>query len=362
MVENYHALSKELPREIFKPYPLRLLTLFFSTLTWASSFAAIVMIPMHWPLKLFLGLVVGSCWGINGFIAHELLHGSVIRSKKWQDFLGFFALMPYLISPTFWRYWHNRLHHSHTQKIVLDPDAYPTYRIFKHSKFSRWMYPVTPGSGYKRSYFYFFFWFSVNVIVAQVYFRFRNKLFDKLDHKKVNAELLLQFLLFASMMVWAGPWNLLWVWVIPFTMQNYFVFSYISTNHNLSPLTKENDPLVNSLTVTNHPFLEFFHLNFGYHVEHHIFPTMSPKRIKPVHELLKKKYPDRFHYMSKWQAIKALYSTARIYKNSTTLLNPLTGKTYPTIASPKVLTTKDVADKLNDSPSSNPIQSPPPSL
>jgi hypothetical protein len=35
--------------------------------------------------------------------------------------------------------------------------------------------------------------------------------------------------------------------------------------------------------------------------------------------------------MTKFEAMSLLYKTARIYKNSTTLINPETGATYPTI-------------------------------
>jgi fatty acid desaturase len=346
MSVKYNDLRKELSSDLFKPYPQRLLTLSFVIVLWMSLFATLVLVPLYWPYKLLLSLVIGQCWGMSGLLAHELLHGSIIRNKAWQNFFGFWALLPFTISPTFWRYWHNNLHHSHTQKIILDPDAYPTYRIFKQSKFAQWMFPITPGSGHKRSYLYFFLWFSVNTNIFQLYFRFRNKTFNKLDQTRVTAELILSYSLFISLMIWAGPANLLWVFVIPFLMQNYMVFSYISTNHNLSPLTKQNDPLENSLTVTNHPWLENLHFNFGYHVEHHLFPTMSPKFIKPVHELLKIRYPDKYQYMPKWQAIKALYSTARIYKDSKTLYNPKNNKTYDVIGKNKFLGSTNTKNSL----------------
>ena len=158
-VPNYQHLRKEIPPRVFKPYPLRILTLSIVIATWMFAVAMIVTVPMAWYFKLALSLTVGVAWGMSGLLAHELLHGSIVRSKGLQNFFGFFALLPYMISPTFWRYWHNNLHHSHTQKIALDPDAYPTHRIFKHSKFAQWMFPVSPGSGHKRSYLYFFFWF-----------------------------------------------------------------------------------------------------------------------------------------------------------------------------------------------------------
>ncbi len=331
MQTSYRSLRKELPKDIFKPYNMRLLSLIMVQLAGATSIASILYFSLPWYLNLSLGLFAGYCWGVNGLMGHELMHGNIVRNKTVQNFFGFFCFLPFMISSTFWKYWHNYLHHSHTQKNILDPDAYPTKRIYTHSKFMQRMYPFTPGSGKKRSYLYFFFFFSVNVAASQFYFRFRNKIFDKLDHKRVNIELAALVICHAGFLYIAGPSNWLWVYIIPFAIQNYLPFSYISTNHNLSPLTKENDPLINSLTVTNHPILEFFHINFGYHVEHHLFPTVSSKHLKLVHEALKTNYPDKYQYMPKWTAIKKLYSTARIYKNSTTLINPLTGNTYDTI-------------------------------
>lgn len=193
------------------------------------------------------------------------------------------------------------------------------------------MYNFTPGSGKLRSVLYFFFWFAFHNLVSQVYLRFRNKTFDQLDHTRSSFEFIGQILVLSAYLYWIGVDNWLWGWSIPFAVMNYILMSYISTNHNISPLTPHNDPLKNSLTVTNHPILEALHLNFGYHVEHHLFPTMNPKKAKFVHNVLKDQFPDDFKVMSKWQAMKMLYKTPRVYKNANTLVHPKTGKTYPTI-------------------------------
>ncbi len=330
--QEYRDFKKRLPKDALKPHRFRLVFLFSVQLLALTCIYGIVAMGWPWYLNLGLSLVIGYCWAVGGLIGHELMHGAIIRSRKWQDILGFFCFMPFFISPTFWRHWHNNLHHSYTQKVIWDPDAYPNYRIYKQSRFVKWMYKYTPGSGYKRSYLYFFYWFSFNTQVAQYYFRFRNRIFDKLNHKRVNIELALILLLHGAALIAVGPANWIWASVIPFFIQNYIPFSYISTNHNLSPLTSENDPLVNSLTVTNHPILEFLHVNFGYHVEHHLLPTVNGIHLKKVHKMLLEEFPDRYHYMPKWKAIVALYKTARIYKNSTTLMNPLTGETYPTLS------------------------------
>lgn len=320
-----------MPKEMFELAPLRVgffLTYFGLA---AAGFAAFMLMDLTWPIKLALAVVIGFCYGGLGFTAHEVLHGSVVRNKTLQDIIAFFSFMPFFISPTFWRYWHNQLHHGKTQSLISDPDAFPLMRVFKNSKFIQRMFPFTPGSGHLRSYTYFFFWFSFHVFVAQTYLRFRNSLFDRLDHKRTTWEMSAQIAIMATVIYLAGLENILYTFFIPLWVQNYFVMSYIATNHNLNPLTRVNDPLVNSLTVTSVPAFEWIQLNFGYHVEHHVFPAMSPRHSKHVHELLKKEFPKEYTYMPKWKAMGLLYKTARIYKDSKTLYNPETGKSYPTI-------------------------------
>ncbi|MCC6278862.1 MAG: fatty acid desaturase [Oligoflexia bacterium] len=327
------ALSQVLPAEAFKLNPYRLIWYILCVSGTVFGVAAVANLELHWTAKSAVGLLIGACNGTLGFICHEILHGAVIRNRKLQVFLSFFGAAPFFISPTFWKYWHNVLHHGKTQQLIRDPDAFPNLKIYKASKFMKFMFPFTPGSGHKRSIAYFFFWFSFHNFVAQVYLRFRNKLFESLDHMQVNMEFVGQVIVAIAIAVWVGPANWVFVFLIPLFIQNYILMSYISTNHNLSPLTNTNDPLINSLTVTNHPVLEFLNLNFGYHVEHHIFPAMSGAYTPLVHRELKRLYPDKIQVMPKWKAMKALYQTSRIYKSSHMLINPETGRTYDTIGS-----------------------------
>ncbi|MDA8793821.1 fatty acid desaturase, partial [Bacteriovoracaceae bacterium] len=265
------------------------------------------------------------------FMAHEILHGSVVKSKKVQDWLGFLGFAPFMISPTFWKFWHNRLHHGKTQNLAIDPDCFPNLAVYRRSKFMKWAFRYTPGSGYIRSYFYFSFWFMFQAFLSQAYFRFHNKNYKSVDQKKVTLEFAIMIVIFLVYAQFVGMGNWMYLLVIPFMVQNYTVMSYISTNHNLNPLTKVNDPLVNSLTVTNNSFWEFIHLNFGYHTEHHIFPRMSGQYVKIVSEQLKKQFPERYNIMPKSEALKKLYSTPRVYKDKNTLIHPETHHTVGTI-------------------------------
>jgi len=325
------ALIKNLDPAIFKPNPWRLGFMGVFCAVACAMVYLIAVVDVAWPLKLLCGIVLGVCTGNMAFIGHELLHGSIIKSQRLQDLLFLFGVAPFFLSPTYWRFSHNRLHHGHSQKLITDPDAFPNLRIFRISRFMKFMFPFTPGSGHKRSAIYFFFWFSMHNLTAQLWMRFRNRGFDEMNHRRATLELAFQFLLGGVYLYFIGPSNWVWAFIVPTMTQNYWLMSYIATNHNLSPLTNVNDPLINSLSVTNHPVLEFLSMNFGYHVEHHIFPHVNGKHAKVIHRQLKAQFPANYKIMPKYKAMIALYKTPRIYKNSRQLVHPRTGEVHPTI-------------------------------
>lgn len=108
---------------------------------------------------------------------------------------------------------------------------------------------------------------------------------------------------------------------------------FIMTNHNLNPLTAINDPLVNSLSVTLPRPLEWLTLDFGYHVEHHLFPAMSMRHGRAVRGVLREQFPDRYQALPLTTALHRLFSTARVYRDDVTLIDPPSGRTFPTLGS-----------------------------
>ena len=324
-------LKKHLHEDVFKRSPSR--ALFMVGFLAANVFLiyAVVHYNPAWYLKLLCALAIGQFNAGLAFVAHDTLHGSVFKNRFLQQIVGTIGFAPFLVSATYWRFWHNTLHHGNTQLIYKDPDAFPTLSVYKRSKFMRAVFELAPGSKNPLSFFYFFYWFSFQSVLNQASMRFKNKMWANMDHSRVTKEFAPLCLLAAGYLYWVGFENLLWLVVIPVAIQNYVILSYILTNHNISPLTKINDPLQNSLTVTTNPFWDFLHLNFGYHVEHHLFPRVSSRHAKTIHKLLKEMYPGKYKAMPKWKALKYLYQTPRLYKNSTELVHPKSLKTYPTI-------------------------------
>jgi fatty acid desaturase len=106
---------------------------------------------------------------------------------------------------------------------------------------------------------------------------------------------------------------------------------FILTNHSLSPMTDQNDPLLNSLSVTLPPLLEWLTLRFGFHVEHHIFPSMSSRHAPAVRAILRTHWPERNQSMSLRRALLRLHRTARVYKDHYTVVDPRTGREGSTL-------------------------------
>lgn len=108
--------------------------------------------------------------------------------------------------------------------------------------------------------------------------------------------------------------------------------SYIVTNHFLNPLTEDvNDAMVSSLTVDTPAFIRFLHLNFNYHIEHHIFPSVNPTYAPLISKLLSEKYPTKYNHMPHWKALWLIYQRPKFYYDEGTLVHPKSKRKYPTL-------------------------------
>jgi fatty acid desaturase len=88
---------------------------------------------------------------------------------------------------------------------------------------------------------------------------------------------------------------------------------------------------VNSLSVTVPRWFSVYTLQFGLHVEHHLFPSVSSRHAGRIGELLRQHWPDRYRSLPMGRALLRLFTTGRIYKNATTLFDPSTGRESPTL-------------------------------
>jgi fatty acid desaturase len=70
-------------------------------------------------------------------VAHEALHGAILRGARARLVAGGIGFLPFLISPRHWVGWHNRLHHGHTTMAGRDPDMYPTIEHYRGNRMAR---------------------------------------------------------------------------------------------------------------------------------------------------------------------------------------------------------------------------------
>ncbi len=325
------AIRPTLPAHVFEPATSRVLWLPFhvgliSTLAWLMVSGRAPM--WAWPL---FSLVIGCSLAGMVFLGHETMHGAVVKGRTAIKVLGFITLAPFTLSPTLWTAWHNRVHHNHCGKAGVDPDMYPTMIEYETRRGSRIMADHF-GLGRRR---------LLSLLSLAVGFTGQSQqmlwgaqkhnILTPGMHRRAIVEFFLGVTLWATVAYFVGALPFLFIYVLPFVVSNTIVMAFIMTNHNLSPLTDVNDPLVNSLSVTLPRALEFLTLDFGYHVEHHLFPTISGRHGKIIRAAILEHFPERYQSLPLTTALVELYRTARVYKDDVTLTDPTTGETWPAL-------------------------------
>jgi fatty acid desaturase len=321
----------ELPPEVFEKVPARLLWLPVH-LTVIAAAAAVVLRGAPWWAALLCAVVAGHSWGCLGFLAHETLHHAVTPRRWLETLVGGIGFAPYCLSPALWTVWHNQAHHGHTGKPVADPDGYGTLGFWKKSGVVRALETIAPGSGHARSAAFLFVWFSIHSLLVLVFHSQRNDYYARTSRRVVYAQTAAMAAFWVTVLALVGPRAFVFLYVVPTLVANAVTMSYIATNHFLNPLTEVNDPLANSLSVTSPRWLSWLHLQFGHHVEHHVFPTMSGRHAPAVRDALVRLYGDRYLSLPHARALQLLYARPKIHDTHDTLVDPRTLATFHALA------------------------------
>jgi fatty acid desaturase len=321
-----------LPAEIFQPTPGRLAWLPVHLALIAVLGAYIVVETPPWYVALLCALVAGHSWGCLGFLAHEAMHHSLTRNRMLQKLVGYAGFGLYGLSPTLWVAWHNQAHHANTGKPVADPDGFGTLGFWRKNAVVRTLEKLSPGSGYKRSAAFLFIWFSLHSFLVLVFHSQRNGYYARISRRTVYLESLAMLAFWLGVLALVGPWNFLFVYGVPVLVANALIMSYIATNHFLNPLTEMNDPLANALSVTSPRWLTKLHLEFGYHVEHHVFPTLSGRHAPAVRDVLIRLYGERYLSLPHTRALRLLYARPKIHDGYDRLIDPRTLASFQVLA------------------------------
>jgi len=323
------ALRADLPevfararsRLAFVPAHLAIITTaaFAITLGWVPWF----VVPL-------LSLVIGASFAGLTFIAHEAMHGGIVRNKGVQYVLGCLGFLPFAVSPRLWTAWHNGDHHARAN-LPDDPDAYPTLEAYHARAGARFaVNSFSLGGERFRGVLSLILGFTVQS-TAQLVFARSSGILTAKQHRHAIAETIAGVAFWAVIAALVGFVPFLFIFGVPLLVANACVMAFILTNHSLSPRVSINDPLASGLTVTTSRIVEWLTLGFGFHVEHHLFPAMSSRHAPAVRALLLERWPDRYRSMPLGEALGRLHRSARVYKTATTLFDPRTGSEHATL-------------------------------
>lgn len=331
-----HELKPRLPRETFEPARSRLawLPVHLAVITMATI--GIASDRMPWPLVPALSLAIGLSFAGLTFLGHETLHGGVVRGRlSWlRPIVGWIAFAPFTLSQQLWVVWHNRVHHANTQRIGADPDMYPTLEKYRRNALNRFSIDNFALGGRRwRGILSLLFGFTVQS--KHMLFVGKSRLgMSNAEFRRSILETVLAVAVWVAVAVVIGFVPFLFAYVLPLAIAGAVVMGFILTNHGLSPATEINDPLVNALTVTSPRFLDWLTLDFGFHVEHHLFPAVSGRHARVVREELLRTWPTRYQSMPMLRALRRLHETGRVYKDATTLCDPKSGGEWPALGAP----------------------------
>jgi fatty acid desaturase len=320
-----------LPADAFSPARSRALWLpvhgvAIAMLVWALATGYLP--GWSWPL---VSIAIGCSMAGITFLAHETLHGGVVRGRVWVRLIGWLGFLPFCVSPILWTAWHNRVHHNHCGQLGIDPDMYPTFEEYKSQRRARVMANYF-GMGRRRLVGLLSLFFGFSGQHLQILLKARRAGYlTPSQHRRAILDSLLAVAVWATVGYLVGPVAFVFVYVLPLVVANTIVMMFILTNHNLSPLTEVNDPLVNSLTVTLPRPLAWLTLGFGFHVEHHLFPTLSTRHGPTIRDAILARFRERYQSMGLVRALGQLHRTARVYLDNTTLIDPHTGSTWSTL-------------------------------
>lgn len=328
MREYTRVLKERLPRRCFEPVPKQLIWLIPHGAIISGGIAAIALLHLHWLANVGIALLIGSSFACLALLGHNVLHGSVVRTAWLRNLVGAICFVPFNLGPRLWRRWHNVEHHGHTQDGEQDPDAMGTLDDYLNRPAVRLLYRFTPWTRGLLTFLSFTFWFSLHSFLMLCRYL---RAFRRQERPVVLLQFAVPILLWGGLLLLIGPHKFTFAYVVPVLVANFTVMSYISTNHLLNPITPQNDPLANSLTVVLPRWVDVLHHSFSHHTEHHIFPAMNSCYAPRVKALIKELWPERYNEMPHWQALLAIWRTPRLYAAPDTLADPHRGIGYPVL-------------------------------
>ncbi|SMF00475.1 fatty acid desaturase family protein [Pseudobacteriovorax antillogorgiicola] len=314
------AIINELGQRTLRSHPWQALLYLPIVGGIATITAVVIQNDFVWQLNLALSVLLAMFYGAAVFLAHEAMHGSIVRNAIGQEIMGYLGFTLFLVSPHLWRVWHNKNHHGHTNQGNRDPDSFGTIDRYERVRSTRFVTQLAPGGRSWLSYLFLFYWFTFHgQVVLWIQSKFLHD-FKGTNRKRAFVDTSLMLAFWVALGLSAGAYKSIFVILIPMVLGNFTIMSYIATNHFLMP--QDPHPLKNSMGINTSRFFDIIHFNFSHHIEHHLFPSVNWSQFPKIRRWLQKNYPEDYTAPSHGQALRLLYSTPRIYRDPEVLCDP----------------------------------------
>lgn len=236
------------------------------------------------------------------FTLHEISHGAVVESRRARQLLGAAAGFFILFQPLFWSQTH-RHHHAHTN-MEADNDR---LRRYGGAEPGGRLMDFRPGS--PLGLFSAMFAVQMNYFVLMLGFLIKQVPYP-LSRRRVLFQLALNLAgLFAAF--YSVGWRVVLVGFLPAVVLGSVIQNmFIITNHLTRPMTTERDSLG---TTTSVHFFGLSPMDFGRHVEHHLFPNVSHRKLHHVTRALRSRYPRHFRETQLLRAVVKVFSLPSYY-------------------------------------------------
>jgi omega-6 fatty acid desaturase (delta-12 desaturase) len=231
------------------------------------------------PLWIFAALVISALF----IVGHDAAHGALFKSKRLAYVIGQLAMLPSLHVFEAWVFGHNRIHHGHTVREVMDyvwhptsPEAYramsPAQKLVHRVKWS-WL-----GAGV---YYGWDIWWR-----NMIRFVPPEKIADDVRRDRrivlAYAAVASACLLALGAHMYGGVGGALWMWTkvfaVPFALWNYSIGISVYVHH-ISPdiewhgrreWTRFKGQMEGTTILHIPVWLNFFFHNIFLHVPHHV--------------------------------------------------------------------------------------------
>jgi len=328
MSQIRQRIRQDLPSTAFEPTPIRALLCIPLNLVVIASFVLVARNHLPWYALLGISLVLGQVYATLGFWVHDVMHGSVFRSRRLQDAISYFGLYPFLLSPLTWRVWHVQAHHGNTQS-ARDPDAGVTVEEYRRTPIARVYLTFAPSSRNALGVLLFYpFWFTLHGQEI-LWFSHLHKDWEiesyRFDKRRAMLQTFGVFAFWLAVCAYVGPFNSIFVVLLPMLFGNMILLAFISTQHTFLPRsagTRDGHSLENTVSVRVPWIFEKLNLNFNHHVEHHLFPSMNYSKLPLVRAWLRQNFPDEYVQPTLWAAVRTFISTPRVYADRSHLCFP----------------------------------------